>query len=186
MRRLSARALRQIKCRCAGEAETAIVEHRRRLSPARRYRTILVPLDGSPTGYRGLRQAIALAKAGRSRLVLLHVADETAAYVDFESGASADLARGLVREGRRILKRAQSLAARDGKSARILLRESIGEPVADEIVRLAKRLHCDLIVMGTHARRRGARRAAGSRGARVARDSPVPVLLVPQRRLTRH
>ena len=151
----------------------------------RGYRTILVPVDGSPTGRRGLRQAIALAKAGRTRLVLLHVADEYAAYADFESGATADLVRGLVRDGRRILKQAQSLAGRHGKSARTLLRESVGEPVAEEIVRQAKRLHCDLIVMGTHARRRGVRRVPGSRGARVARDSPVPVLLVPQKRRPR-
>jgi nucleotide-binding universal stress UspA family protein len=148
----------------------------------RGYRTILVPVDGSPTGRRGLRQAIALAKPGRTRLLLLHVADESAAYAGFESGASADLARALVREGRRILRQARSLAARHGKSARTLLRESVGEPVAEEIVRQAKRLHCDLIVMGTHARRRAGRRVPGHRGERVARDSPVPVLLVPQRR----
>ena len=148
----------------------------------RGYRTILVPVDGSPTGSRGLRQAIALAKAGRTRLVLLHVADESAAYANFESGASADLVRALMRDGRRILKRAQSLAGRHGKSVRTLLRESVGEPVAEEIVRQAKRLHCDLIVMGTRARRRAGRRVPGNRGARVTRDSPVPVLLVPQRR----
>jgi nucleotide-binding universal stress UspA family protein len=146
----------------------------------RRYRTILVPLDGSPTGYRGLRRAIALAKARRTRLMLLHVVDESAAYAGFESGASADLVRALVRDGRGILKRAQSLAGRYGKSARTLLRESVGEPVAEEIVREAKRLHCDLVVMGTHARRRGRRRVPGNRGARVAGDSPIPVLLVPQ------
>lgn len=148
----------------------------------RGYRTILVPIDGSPTGSRGLRQAIALAKARRTRLVLLHVADESAAYASFESGASSDLVRALVRDGRRILKRAQSLAGRYGRSARTVLRESVGEPVAEEIVRQAKRLRCDLIVMGTHARRRGARRVPGARGAGVARGSPVPVLLVPQKR----
>lgn len=151
----------------------------------RGYRTILVPLDGSPTGGRGLRQAIALAKARRTRLVLLHVADESAAYAGFESGASADLVRALVRDGRRILKRAQSLAGRYGRSARTVLSESVGEPVADEIVRQAKRLHCDLIVMGTHARRRAGRRLPGTRGAGVTRGSPVPVLLVPQRRVRR-
>ena len=148
----------------------------------RRHRTILVPLDGSPTGGRGLRQAIALAKAGRTRLVLLHVADESAAYLDFESAPSADLARALVREGRRILERARSLAGRHGAAARTSLREIAGESVAEEIVRQAKRLHCDLIVMGTHARRRAGRRLPGRRGARVMRGSPVPVLLVPQRR----
>jgi nucleotide-binding universal stress UspA family protein len=146
----------------------------------RGYRTILVPLDGSPTGGRGLRQAIALAKPGRSRLVLLHVADEYAAYAGFESAPSADLVRALRRDGWRILKRAQALAGRYGKSARIVLRESVGEPVAEEIVRQAKRLHCDLIVMGTHARGRAGRRVPGSRGARVSRDSPMPVLLVPR------
>ena len=97
-------------------------------------------------------------------------------------GLGGGMGMQRTRDGRRILKRAQSLAGRYGKSARTLLRESVGEPVAEEIVREAKRLHCDLVVMGTHARRRGGRRVPGNRGARVARDSPIPVLLVPQRK----
>lgn len=102
------------------------------------YRNILAPIDGSPTANRGLREAIRLAKAHKAKLVLLHVVDELPALVDFDSDANAvsadDLVQALVRNGREMLKRAQALAGRSGVKPRMLLRETVGEPAADERV----------------------------------------------------
>ena len=135
------------------------------------YRRILVPVDGSPTGERGLRKAIRLAKKHGAKLVLLHVVDERPAFLEFDSRVDAsEFVRALVREGRNVLKRARTLAGRSGLSPRALLRETFGEPAADEIVREAKRVRADLIVMGTHGRSRNARR--------VLRSAGVPVLVV--------
>src|SRR6267143_925858 len=39
------------------------------------YKRILVPIDGSPTSSRGLREAIGFAKAQKARLQLVHVVD---------------------------------------------------------------------------------------------------------------
>ena len=53
-----------------------------------------------------------------------------------------------------------------------------GKRIADVIVDQAHQHGCDLIVMGTHGRRGFSRLTPGQRGRRVARTSPVPVLLV--------
>jgi nucleotide-binding universal stress UspA family protein len=47
---------------------------------------------------------------------------------------------------------------------------------ADEIIRLAKAEHADLIVMGTHGRSGLRRLLMGSVAEEVVRKSPVPVL----------
>jgi len=138
------------------------------------YRIILVPVNGSPTANRGLRKAIRLAKAHRAKLVLLHVVDEGPAFLQFDSRVESDESvRALLRQGRRVLRQAQLLAARSALRPRARLRETVGEPVADEILREARRLRPSVIVMGTHKRGRNA--------ARVLRNSRVPVLIVRSR-----
>ena len=145
------------------------------------YRTLLVPVDGSPTSERGLREAIRLAKAQKASLVLLHVVDEQVAYLNLESGVVADdLVRVMAREGRRLLRNAQAVAARAGVRARSVLRETVsGAPAAHEILRQARKLHPDLLVLGTHGRRGLRRLVLGSDAEQVVRGAPVPVLLVP-------
>jgi len=72
-----------------------------------------------------------------------------------------------------VLRQAQLLAARSALRPRARLRETVGEPVADEILREARRLRPSVIVMGTHERGRNA--------VRVLRNSRVPVLIVRSR-----
>jgi nucleotide-binding universal stress UspA family protein len=143
------------------------------------YRRILVPVDGSPTATKGLREAIRLAKDSRAQLVLLHVVNEFYAFANLDGFApGADLVPALREGGRRILAKAKALADREGIRAKTLMRETLGGPAADTIVRDARRQRADLIVLGTHGRR-GLRRAVlGSDAEQVVRRSPVPVLLV--------
>jgi len=144
------------------------------------YRRILVPVDGSPTSLKGLKEAVRLAKAGGARVVLVHVVDEFAAFVGMEAsgGILQDMIEGLVAGGRRILDKAGREAKRLGVSAQSILRERVGGPAADEIVRQAKKNRCDLIVIGTHGRRGLRRLALGSDAELVVRHATVPVLLV--------
>ena len=44
------------------------------------YKKILVAVDGSAASSKGLREAIRLAKAERSRIIVLHVVDEYPAF----------------------------------------------------------------------------------------------------------
>ena len=70
------------------------------------------------------------------------------------------------------------MAAAAGAAADTALREVARTRIADAIVEEARECGCDLIVMGTQRRRGMERLTFGNDTARVARLSPVPVLLV--------
>jgi nucleotide-binding universal stress UspA family protein len=143
------------------------------------YRSILVPVDGSATSKRGLREALRLARGQRARVTLLHVVDEYPAIAYPEAGyAAGPLIEMMKRDGRRILAAAAKAAHAAGVKAKSVMPEVLGGPAADEIVRQAKKARADLIVLGTHGRRGIKRLALGSDAEQVVRRSPVPVLLV--------
>ncbi len=145
------------------------------------YRKILVPLDGSATSQRGLREAIRLARDNRARLRLVHVLDETPALGMMEDGVDLEpYLRELAKRGRAILERAQRLAGKSGVPADAVMAETAGAGVADAILRAARKWSADVIVMGTHGRRGLRHVVLGSEAERVLRLSPVPVLLVRQ------
>jgi|CXWL01.1.fsa_nt_gi nucleotide-binding universal stress UspA family protein len=144
------------------------------------YKRILVPVDGSPTAAKGLKAAIKLAKEGRGRLILLHVAELYPAFIAPEAGVNVrPILEGLRLAGKRTLARIARGAAKAGARPTPVLAENLGERVADTIVKHAKRLRADLIVMGTHGRRGVKRALLGSDAELVVRQSRVPVLLVP-------
>jgi nucleotide-binding universal stress UspA family protein len=143
------------------------------------HRKILVPLDGSPTSLRGLKEAIRLARDERARLRLVHVLDETPMLGMMEEGVDlTPFLKDLGQRGRAILERARRLAEESGVAAEAVTEESAGGPAADAILREAKKWRADLIVMGTHGRRGLSHVVLGSEAERVVRLSPVPVLLV--------
>lgn len=143
------------------------------------YRKILVAVDGSQVATRGLREAIRLAKAERARLCILHVVNDFDAYAVMEgAGLDADPREALRKAGRRTLAKAQALAERHAIKPASVLREILSGPSADVIVREAKKLGADLIVLGTHGRRGMRRLVMGSDAEQVVRISAVPVLLV--------
>ena len=143
------------------------------------YRRILVAVDGSPTSMKGLREAIRLAKDGRAQLLLLHVVNEFYAFATLDGFApGVDLVPTLREGGRRILAKAKAATDQAGIRAKTLMRETLGGPAADTIVRDARKQRADLIVLGTHGRRGLRRLVLGSDAEAVVRTSPVPVLLV--------
>jgi nucleotide-binding universal stress UspA family protein len=143
------------------------------------YRKILVAVDGSPAATKGLREAIRLAKEERAQLVILHAVDEFYALATPEGVAPlTDLLPVLRAGGQRVLAKAKSLAAREKVKVSTVLREKVGGPAADLIVREAKRQRADLIVLGTHGRRGLRRLVLGSDAEQVVRTASVPVLLV--------
>jgi len=144
------------------------------------YKRILVPIDGSPTSSRGLREAISLAKAQKARLQLVHVVDvHTAALAGLEGGpAVTELAAALKERGRRLLETAAALVRKNGLACDTVLLETLTGPAAEPIVRQARKWRADLIVIGTHGRRGLKRLLMGSDAEQIVRNAPVPVLLV--------
>jgi len=144
------------------------------------YKRILVPVDGSATAAKGMTAAIKLAREGRGKLLLLNVIEEYAAFSAPEVGVNiGPLLDSLRVAAKRTLERCARSAAKQGVKPQSVLAENYGGRVADTIVRQAKRLRADLIVMGTHGRRGMSRALLGSDAELVARYSTVPVLLVP-------
>lgn len=143
------------------------------------YKRILVPIDGSETGQRGLKEALALAREQKSTLHLLHVTSDFPIMLEMANAIDFDKYRdGLHRVGREMLEEAKGLATALGLEAHVHLRDLKGGRVADTIVDEAKNAGCDLIVIGTHGRRGFKRALLGSDAENVLRESSVPVLLV--------
>ena len=145
------------------------------------YKRILAAVDGSAASNQGLREAIRLAKAERARLFILHVVDEYPAFAATDGLAMApgvDLVPWLREGGKRVLAKAVGLALKQKVKAKGILREMIGGPAADKVVREARKQRADLIVLGTHGRRGVRRLVLGSDAEQVVRTAPVPVLLV--------
>ena len=143
------------------------------------YQHILVPIDGSPTAEKGLREAIRLAADQKASLHLLHVIDDFPMLVELSSVQSFEASIQKLRDhGQGVLAAAKKLAGESDVPAESILREVTQGRIADVVVDEARTAGCDLIVMGTHGRRGVSRMALGSDADLVVRSSPVPVLLV--------
>jgi nucleotide-binding universal stress UspA family protein len=148
------------------------------------FQQVLVAIDGSPTGNRGLKAAIGLASDQKASLTVLHVIDDmaTVSYVGdmgyVPSGYVDTLLDDLRTNGRKILTKAEALARAGGVEAKALLVETKGRTIADVILAQARKVRADVIVLGTHGRRGFRRVVMGSDAEAVVRDSRIPVLLV--------
>lgn len=145
---------------------------------------VLVAVDGSATGLRGLRAAIGLAVAHQAPLAIVHVVDDMAGvpYVGdmgYVPASYVDRLHDDLREnGRKILAKAEAAARDAGVDAKTVLVEAKGASIADAILAQARKLRADVIVMGTHGRRGLRRVVMGSDAESVLREARVPVLLV--------
>ena len=143
------------------------------------YQKILVPIDGSPTAQRGLREAIALAKDQGAKLRILHVVNEWLLVSPDASGANlGDVVQQMRTAGQALLDDADALARRAGVTANTVLLEEIGAQAGVCILKYAGQWPADLIVCGTHGRRGMRRLLLGSDAEYVVRNATVPVLLL--------
>ena len=143
------------------------------------YKRIFVPIDGSSAANLGLREALRLAKQHGASVCLFHAVEDSFVTSAGVAVMSPDeLSKAFRDAGREILTKAQALARRWGVRARAVLGDPETGPVADAIIREAKRCRADLIVMGTHGRRGVRRLVMGSDAEQVLRETTVPVLMV--------
>lgn len=133
------------------------------------FKHILLPIDTSELSQAAAQMAIELAHACHARLTALYVilpelAESTAARVD--EGAIQYRLDQIV-----------ALATARGVSCDACMMHA-GEPW-DAILQTSRERACDLIVMGTHARRRLTRLLLGSETQAVLAHSKIPVLICP-------
>jgi len=139
--------------------------------PAPVYRRILVPLDHSSRDRAAIAHSAAMAKAHGSVLHLLHVEEGATSTLfgplasDAEIQSGEDYFRGIM----------EALAA-DGVEAELTIAH--GRNPRDEIVRAARQLHPDLIVMGAHGHRGLKDLILGNTINGVRHEVSAPVLVV--------
>ncbi|MFM9428813.1 nucleotide-binding universal stress UspA family protein [Variovorax sp. GrIS 2.14] len=143
------------------------------------YQRILVPVDGSKTACRGLREAIQLAQITKGRIRLVHVDDELQVDPrdDLDLQALDDEFSG-VEPGAKLLSQCLHEVELSGVTGDVVLRKGIAGVVYQEIALEAKDWCADIIVLGTHARSGLPRFAFGSNGDEILHCSNVPVLQV--------
>ena len=139
--------------------------------PAPVYRRILVPLDHSSRDRAAIAHSAAMAKAHGSILYLLHVEEGVTSTLfgslasDAEIQAGEDYFRGIL----------EALAA-DGIPAELMIAH--GRNPKDEIVRAARQIRPDLIVMGAHGHRGLKDLIFGNTINGVRHEARAPVLVV--------
>jgi nucleotide-binding universal stress UspA family protein len=86
--------------------------------------------------------------------------------------------KALREDGRKLLAKAETRVRQRHVKADTVLLESLGNRVADLIIKQAKKWRADVVVLGTHGRRGLSRMLMGSDAEMVVREAPIPVLLV--------
>jgi nucleotide-binding universal stress UspA family protein len=138
---------------------------------------ILVPVDFSTLSKKGVDYAVALAKQFGSEVTLFHVTQSCVPVADIVGPETTDLLQRIHEAAETSLAKWHAELDR-GVASKTVLR--FGEPCM-EIVRAAKELSIDLIVISTHGRIGLAHTFLGSTAERVIRHAPCPVLVVRER-----
>ena len=130
---------------------------------------ILFPTDGSKTANAALDFAIDIAKQEKGRIMVVFVADTTTdAY---------KAKKALIKAaGKKILEETEKKLEKKRIKVQTKLLE--GNP-KKEIVKAAKKLKADMIIMGTHGIGVLERTILGSVADAVVRSCHCPVVLVP-------
>ena len=134
-------------------------------------RSILCPVDLSAASRAAAKTAGVMADRFTARLTVVFVDDPllSRAALRFDED---ELARRTLAELTRFVQKAI------GKQPRCSYEIVNGDP-ATEILKAARRLKADLIVMGTQGRRGPKRLFFGSTAASVVKRTTIPVLVVP-------
>ena len=145
----------------------------------RTFRSILCPVDFSTPSRTALRYAVAVADASDGHVTVLFVNDP---LLTIAAAAAAYDARVIARttdtELKTFARKALSGTRLPGRGVRFAV--ALGKP-ALEIVKLARQMRADLIVMGTHGLSGASRLLLGSTTEHVLRKADAPVLAVPPR-----
>ena len=143
------------------------------------WKRILVPLDFTDSSARALDYAIPLARRSGAKLVLLHIVQLPIMPIPAVTGG----AMGQVREAHKVLVQ-EAKARLEGLAKTIdvpglVTHQAVMVGIAwDEIVKAAKRLECDLVVISTHGHSGLMRMISSNTAEHVVRAATCPVLCV--------
>ena len=136
------------------------------------YMNILVPLDGSKHSEKALLHACDMAKNYQSRLILLYVVEKLISLNPLDRKAYLEMLRKV---GSNVLAAGKKIATKQGMDSKIVLKEG---NVANEIIKLAEKEQCNLIVMGNKGLGATSRFFLGSISNKLANNSTCSILIV--------
>ena len=145
------------------------------------FKHVLLPTDGSKLSSRAAKIGIDFAKKTRARVTAIHVVPEFALMVDDGiTMLSPALKKRIEDQGRA---RAQKMLDEIAKQARTRGVRCATLCIASdlpyqEIIAVARKKKCDLILMASHGRRGLSSLLLGSETAKVLLHSKLPVLVV--------
>jgi len=141
-------------------------------------RRILHPSDFSRASGTAFKKAVELAKSDRAELMLVHVMSPIAPIAG-EGYVSPKMYEDIAASSRAWAQKQLDRLLAKTKTAGVRAKSYVLEGVAhDQIARIARSRHADLIVMGTHGRSGLAKLFLGSVAGRVVAAAPCPVLTV--------
>jgi manganese transport protein len=155
------------KGRAAFVVPHGVAEH----LPSPSYTRILVPLDHSALDRAAIAHAVAMARARHGRIYLLHVEEDVTSQMYGQEASTAE-----VEEGSRYLEDIAGLIAGEDVAVEHVVRHSRNPKT--EIVRYARELGPDLIVMGAHGHKGLKDIIFGTTINAVRHNLRVPLLIV--------
>lgn len=143
-------------------------------------KNILVPVDFSDCAPKVIKTAVSIATKFSGHLILLHVAPPEPEFIGYDPGPQSvrdSVARELAGEHANLQKFEQDIKSPGLKTTALVIQ---GYPV-DKILEEAKKVHADLIVMGSHGHGALRNLLVGSVAEGVLRKAACPVLIVPSK-----
>ena len=134
---------------------------------------ILVAVDGSESSKKAFDQSVFLAQKCNSKLYIVHV------VLDWEYGgdsaATFELIDELRAKGMELLERSETLALQSDVQVETLLEQG---DYAHEIIEVAKRNDCNVIIMGSRGMSPIKELLLGSVSLKVMHHASCPVMIV--------
>jgi len=139
---------------------------------------ILCPVDFSDSSDHALRYASALAETFGAELTLLHVVAPIVAALPGETALPNTLQADIDELADACRERLEQTVGKLVASGLTVQHKVLNGVPFIEIIRYAREVETDLIVMGTHGRTGFGHLLIGSVAERVVRKAPCPVLTV--------
>ena len=139
---------------------------------------ILLPTDGSKLSEKSIKQGVRMAKTLKASVTALHVSPKfhTFTYqIDMLEKTSGDYAEACETKASNYLDFVKRVAAGAGVECDVV--HVVSDQPFKEIVKIAQKKKCDLILMASHGRRGVEGFLLGSETQKVLTHSRIPVLV---------
>jgi universal stress protein A len=135
---------------------------------------VIVPVDFSDCSEKTVRYALAFAEGSKAEVVFVHIVEPYTPTPEMLLIDVASIESAAHRTAKKLLRR---IVAKSELITQCSSEIRIGKPWV-EIIRLAKELDADLIVVSTHGRTGLAHVLLGSTAEQIVRHAGCPVLVV--------